>query len=73
MTLHIHRIDGEYRIVLSEGEMEALRLADGDPVTVVPGIEEPGQDFEYVSTAEAMQAFEDTYADHESSYLELAK
>ena len=73
MTLHIHRVDGEYRIVLSEGEMEALRLADGDPVTIVPGIEAPGQNFEYVSTAEALQAFEDTYADHESSYLELAK
>ena len=74
MTLHIHRVDGENRIVLSDSEMEALHLVEGDSVTLLPvAKEQGGQNFEFVSTAEAMQAFEETYSEHESSYLELAK
>ena len=61
-------------IVLTESDLEALGLRVGDAVEVVPAnAEEGNQTFEYVTQTEAMQAFEDTYAEHESSYLELAR
>ena len=61
-------------IVLTESDVEALGLRVGDAVEVMPAdAEEGNQIFEFVTQSEAMQAFEDTYAEHESSYLELAK
>ena len=74
MTFRLESREGETCIVLNESDLQALGLRAGDAVDVVPISEgEVSQAFEYISTAEAMQAFEETYAEHESSYLELAK
>jgi hypothetical protein len=74
MTLRVHQVEGEFRVVLTAEQMEQLQLTDGAAIEVVAAAQtRSGEEFEYVSAAEAMQAFEETYAAHESSYLELAK
>ena len=74
MTFRVETFAGEPRITLTPADLEALGLHVGDAVTVTPaGREEGEQQFTSVSTAEALKAFEDSYAEHEESYRELAK
>ena len=72
MAMRVERRGDEYCVVLSREALQALRLAEGAEVEVRPvGAQE--SDIRYISTEEALKAFDKTEPLHRNTYRELAK
>ena len=81
MSLHIQRVDGEYRVVMTPAEFEALRIPDGAAVTVVvaeesvlsSGAAQPGSGLRYATREQVREVQRRTLPRHSKAYAELAK
>jgi len=72
MVARVQPPDGEYRVVLSTEVVEALGLFEGAGVEIAKlDLQDSGHS--YVSTEEAMDAFERILPKHEAAFRELAK
>jgi antitoxin component of MazEF toxin-antitoxin module len=71
MAMRVQRMGDQYCVVLSLEEVEALRLAEGAEVKVLPVAQEGG--IRHISTEEALAAYRKTLPQHREAYRELAK
>ena len=77
MTFQIQQVQGEYKIVLTAEQMEALHLAAGAEVDLIPhtngkfGNEKA--DHGYISVEKGLAAFREVEPAYRETFLELAK
>jgi hypothetical protein len=76
MVARLEKTQNGFTIPLTTEMVEALQLAEGSVVEVLPvtvPAEEPRPQIQYASVEEVMQAYRDTLPQHEAAYRELAK
>ena len=81
MSLHIQHVEGEYRVVMTREEFEALQIPDGAAVRIVVEEDQTGENgatpqrrgVQYASLDEVMEAHRATEPMFENAYRELAK
>lgn len=75
MVARLERVQNGYAVILPAETVEALHLAEGSIVEVLPvaAAREPHGQVRYMTTEEALRAFEETLPQHEATYRELAK
>ncbi len=75
MTAQVQKLDGQYVLVLSQEQMQAEGLAEGDAVSIerAAKLEGNGPVIRYATDEEAMQAFESTLEKYDSVYRALAQ
>jgi antitoxin component of MazEF toxin-antitoxin module len=73
MVVQVQKSGNTYSFTLTPQAAEELALVDGSAIDIRPAEAQPQKAIRYATLAEGMKAYEDTRAEFDEVYRELAK
>ncbi len=73
MTFQIQHTEGEYKVVLTAQQMEALHLTEGAEVDIVPHTDGKSPEHRYLSIEEGTAIYREIEPVYRETFLTLAK